>query len=72
MDDRELMKNASGYSDPTAGNAIKNVEMDLSSQNDDERFFKLLHTIFDICDLSGFHVEGRITIVDKKTGRIWR
>lgn len=31
-----------------------------------------LDTIFNICELSGFHVEERIVIKDNKTGRIWR
>ena len=35
-------------------------------------FDKLLRTIFYICDVAGFRIEGRITFVDKKTGRIWK
>lgn len=59
-------KNSEGYSDPTAYEAIKNVN------DDDERFHKLLHSIRDICDLSGFAIEGRIVLKDKRTGRTWR
>lgn len=59
-------KNMEGYSDPTAYAAIKNMEME------EERFNKLLHTIFHICELAGFHLEGRITLVDNKTGRVWK
>lgn len=66
MNDRDLRKNAEGYSDPTAYEAIKNID------KEDKRFRKLLHTIFNICELSGFRIEGRIVFVDKKTGRIWR
>ena len=42
--------------------------------NDDEskRFQKLLRLIFTLCELCGFHLEGRITVRDKKTGRIWK
>lgn len=61
----ELKKNGDGYSDPTAYKAIKNME-------EEDRFHKLLDTIFSICELSGFHVEERIVIKDNKTGRIWR
>lgn len=64
MDD--LRKNAEGYLDPTAYRAIKNIE------EEDERFHKLLHTIFYLCEVAGFDIEGRIVLVDKKTGRIWR
>lgn len=47
-------KNSEGYSDPTAYYAIKNAERDTSA--DDERFHKLLDSIFNICELSGFHI----------------
>lgn len=66
MNDRELRRNAEGYSDPTAYQAIKNIEQE------DENFHKLLHTIFNICDLAGFRIEGRIVLVDKVTGKVWR
>ena len=61
----ELKKNGSGYNDPTAYKAIQKVD------KESERFHKLLNTIFYICDLAGFHVEGRIVLRDKETGRIW-
>lgn len=62
----DLRRNAEGYSDPTAYEAMKNTE------TDDERFHKLLHTIFDICELSGFHLEERIILKDMQTGKVWR
>ena len=66
MNDRELRKNAEGYSDPTAYQAIKNIDQE------DENFHKLLHTIFNICELSGFRIEGRIVLVDEVSGKVWR
>lgn len=63
---RELKRNASGYVDPTAYEALKNIE------SETERFQKLLNTIFYICELAGFHVEERIVIRDKRTGKVWR
>lgn len=70
--DKELMTNASGYSDPTAYAAIKHIESESQSQDiNDVRFYKLLHTIFHICEIAGFRLEGRITLVDKKTGKRW-
>ena len=62
----ELRRNAEGYFDPTAYAGMKNME------KEDERFHKLLHTIFYLCELAGFDIEGRIVLVDKKTGRVWR
>lgn len=67
--DKDLSVNGSGCYDPTAYKAIKNVDND---EDDGARFYMLLDTIFNICELSGFHLEGRIEVKDKKTGRIWR
>lgn len=64
--DDDIRKNASGYSDPTVYQAIKNIE------NEDDKFHKLLDTIFNICELSGFHLEERIILKDKNTGKVYR
>lgn len=63
----DIRKNGSGYYDPTAYQAIQNIDA-----SDDERFRSLLNTIFAICELSDFHIEERIVIKDKRTGKIWR
>lgn len=64
--DDDLKRNASGYYDSTAYEAIKKVD------KEDEKFHKLLHTIFYICKLAGFEIEGRIVLTDIETGRTWR
>ena len=69
MAQENLKKNAEGYSDPTAYKAIKSME---NENKADERFHRLLDTIFSICELSGFHIEDRMVIKDNKTGNIWR
>lgn len=66
MTERDQRKNSEGYADPTAYEAIRNVD------KDDERFHRLLHTIFYICELAGFQIEGRVVLVDKRNGRVWR
>jgi hypothetical protein len=58
--------NTEGYPDPTAYKALYNIE------RDDERFKRLLKTLFYICDLADFDVEGRIVLIDRKTGKVWR
>ena len=60
-------RNAEGYSDPTAYEAPKNIE-----REEDERFHKLLHTLFYLCELADFEIEGRIILVDRRNGRVWR
>ena len=64
--------NASGCRDDTAFQALKNIEKEEKTRAETERVNKLLATIFYICDLAGFLVEGRISLRDKKTGKIWR
>lgn len=60
-------RNSLGYSDPTAYEAINRIESE-----DEDRFHKLLHTIFYICEMAGFEIEGRIVLIDKRNGRVWR
>lgn len=67
---RDDRKNAEGYNDPTAYNAIKNVEQE--QDKDDVRFHQLLNTLFSLCELADFHIEGRVVLKDKRTGKVWR
>lgn len=60
-------KNGEGYSDPTAYAAIKNIE-----SVEDEKFNRLIRTIFSVATLAGFEIQGRITFVSKETGRIYK
>lgn len=62
----DLRTNGSGISDYVAANAIRHVDRDR------ERFEKLLSAIFNICEISDFHIEERIVVKDKRTGEIWR
>lgn len=57
--------NASGCKDMTAYKAIENVESE-------ERLKKLLAEIFKSCERYGFHLEDRVILRDKKTGKVWR
>lgn len=68
----DISRNGSGYYDPTAYQAIKNILKDEPSFEESDRFHELLDTIFYITELAGFHIEGRIIIKDKKTGRVWK
>ena len=59
-------RNIEGYRDDTAYYACEKADRDF------ERFNKVLHLIFDVCDICGFKIDGRITLVDTKTGKIWK
>lgn len=58
-------RNDKGYKDDTAGSAIQNIK-------DQERVNRLCSIIFSVCKLAGFRVEGRITLVDEKSGKVWK
>lgn len=60
-------RNSYGYADLTAYGLISK-----ESREEEERFHKLLHALRDICEIAGFEIEGRVVLVDKRTGRIWR
>lgn len=61
MSDR---KNSEGYSDPTAYQAMMNLEIE------ELRFKKLLRSIKDVCDLADFGRVERLveTVLAKKSG----
>ena len=61
-----VKKNASGYSDPTASEAITHADEAY------DRFKKLLGIIFKLCEISGFHLESKIIVRDNETGKILR
>ena len=72
--ENDICRNGSGCVDPTAYKAIRNVmkEEGRKKTGSDQRFEDLLKDIFTICELSDFHIEERIVVKDKRTGKIWR
>ena len=60
--------NGSGCPDPTAYKAIKNIQ----NQPIDDVAHKVVTTIKNILDLSGFELVGRIQIQHKKSGKIYK
>ena len=60
----DLRKNAEGYSDPTAYEAIKRADADTARLN------KAIDLMYEIAELCGFYVEERIVLRDKRTGRL--
>lgn len=63
-----VYRNMEGYRDPTVGSAFRSIR-------DDERMEKigaLVSVMRRIAELAGFEVVGRITLLDKKTGRKYK
>lgn len=59
--------NADAVSSVDKANRYKRREND-----SEERLNKLLAAIFAICDAADFHIEERIVVKDKRTGKVWR
>lgn len=62
----ELKRNGSGYTDPTAYKALKRID------KNEKRVTRVIKTLQEVAHIAGFEIEGRITLIDKKTGDIWR
>ena len=62
-------RNAEGYLDLTAHDAIKRADAD---KEEEQRHHKLIRTIVYLCNLAGYKVEGRIVLTDRYTGKTWR
>ena len=70
-------RNAEHYADPTAYQALKNIENENKEKEyheltDYERFRKLLDAMHILCRLSEFRIVEHIVLEDKRTGKIWR
>lgn len=66
-------KNHEDYPDPTAYDAIVHVEDGEDAEEPVEtRLNRLLTVIFAACELADFHLEERIVVRDRTTGKIWR
>ena len=65
--------NGSGCPDPTAYEAMKNIRSEeRKAQIVDDNAHKVVNTIKNILDLSGFELMERIQIRHKKSGKIYR
>lgn len=67
-------KNSEGYSDPTAGEASYNISTE-ERKRDAERLAvisDLIPVLRKTAELAGFEIVGRITLLDKKTGKKFR
>lgn len=65
-----LYKNAEGYPDPTVGCAMANI-----AEQDRQRYETMctvIHLIKATAELAGFEVIGRITLMDKKSGKKYK
>lgn len=66
MPDTRYGHNPSGAADPTRTKAEANLE------KDEKRVSNLVHTLRSVADLADFEICGRVTLLDKKTGRVYK
>lgn len=67
-------RNSEGYSDPTVGEALKNIALEARQKNAEKLavISQLIPIIKQTAELAGFEVVGRITLKDKETGRKYK
>lgn len=66
MDD--LSRNGSGYADPTAYKAIRNV----TKESRERLAGKVVKTLQNVAHLAGFEIVGRITLRDVQSGKDYK
>lgn len=66
MADDRYGRNPSGLPDPTRTKAEENI------CKDEKRIRDLIHVIRYIADMAGFDICGRVVLIDKKTGQVFR
>ena len=65
-----LNKNAEGYSDPTAHDAISKMTREENERQ--RRVSAVIGIIKSAADLAGFDLMNRVVLRDRKTGREYR
>ena len=70
MADKEIRKNAEGYSDPTAYTAMDKILREEKER--ERRVSTVIGLIKSIVDLAGFDLLSRIELRDRKSGREYR
>ena len=63
-------KNAEGYADPTAYNALSSIQAEQDEA--DLRCQQLIRALKNLIDLADYDILARIEVRDRKTGRIYR
>lgn len=69
--DKVPLRNAEGYLDLTAHDAITNV-MNEKRDEADYRHWRLIKTLTNLIDLMGYDLLSRIEVRDRKSGRTYR
>ena len=66
MPDTRYGHNPSGAADPTRTQAEENV------LKDEKRIGDLVHVLRYVADGAGFEIMGRVTLIDKRMGRVYK
>lgn len=61
-----IWHNPSGAADPTRTQAEENI------LKDEKRIGDLVHVLRYVADGAGFEIMGRVTLIDKRTGRVYK
>lgn len=72
MPDDRYGRNPSGLLDPTRTKAEEKMTKEENIAKDEKRIGDLIYVLRYISENAGFEIMGRITFVDKHTGKIFR
>lgn len=66
MPDTRYGRNPSGAADPTRTKAEENID------RDEKRIRELVHVLRYVADGAGFEILGRMVLIDKATGKVYK
>lgn len=66
MPDERYGRNPSGLPDPTR------TKSEESLAKEEKRVSELVHILRDVAGIAGFEIYGRVALLDKHTGRVYR
>lgn len=61
-------RNKSACLDKTAYEAIRRADVEYEH----DRLHKMLYLLHKVCELNDFHIEERVVLKDKRTGKVWK
>lgn len=66
MPDDRYGHNPSGAADPTRTKAEENMA------RDEKRVSELVHILRGVAEIAGFEIYGRVALLDRRTGRVFK
>lgn len=66
-----MFRNSEHYPDPTAGQALKNIQED-EKREAMERIKPMMRVMKELANAFGFDIAERVVLIDKRTGSVYK